>query len=108
VTTYAGGLGATERQREDIALAVSEAVSNAVLHAYADHEVPGDVGVSACMTEGALEVTVCDEGSGIVPRPQSPGLGLGLALMGRMAEQMRLEHHDAESGTRVRMTFAIG
>ena len=42
VVAFAAASGASERQREDIALAVSEALSNAVVHAYAGSESPGD------------------------------------------------------------------
>ena len=37
VLGFASDSGASERQREDIALAVSEALSNAVVHAYVGH-----------------------------------------------------------------------
>ncbi len=108
VVAYAGTNGASERQREDIALAVSEALSNAVLHAYVDHEVAGDVIVDAQIDERVLEVVVEDDGGGMTPRTDSPGLGIGLALIGRLTEQMRIESPDSALGVRVHMTFAIG
>ena len=108
VVAYAGSNGASERQREDIALAVSEALSNAVLHAYVGHERPGDVGVDAWIDERALMVVVCDEGVGMLPRPDSPGLGLGLPLIARMTEHLEVASPDTMPGMRLRMTFAIG
>jgi anti-sigma regulatory factor (Ser/Thr protein kinase) len=108
VVAYAGSNGASERQGEDIALAVSEALSNVVLHAYVGHEVAGDVGVDAWIDERVLEVVVEDGGGGMMPRTDSPGLGLGLALIGRLAEQLRIESPDSTPGVRVHMTFAIG
>ena len=108
VVAYAGSNGASERQREDIALAVSEALSNAVLHAYVGHDSPGDVGVDAWIDERALRVVVCDDGVGMLPRTDSPGLGLGLSLMARMTEHLEVESPDATRGMRLRMTFAIG
>jgi anti-sigma regulatory factor (Ser/Thr protein kinase) len=106
VVEFAGSRGASSGQCATIALAVSEALSNAVLHAYLGHEQPGDVVVVAQMHEAALEVVVCDEGSGMRPRSDSPGAGLGLPLIARLTEQ--LEIRDTTPGMCVRMTFAIG
>lgn len=108
VTSYALHNGASQRQREDIALAVSEAISNAVLHAYVGRDRPGDVNVSAWMQDRCLEVVVSDDGSGLAPRPDSPGLGLGLVLMGQMADQLRFEKPESVPGMRVQMSFSIG
>jgi serine/threonine-protein kinase RsbW len=108
VVAYADSNGASDRQREDIALAVSEALSNAVVHAYAGHDRPGDVGVEAWIGDSVLHVAVSDDGGGMLPRTDSPGLGLGLALMGRITERLELGRHDAMSGVCVRMTFSIG
>lgn len=106
VTDLAARGGATARQREDIALAVSEALTNVVEHAYSEAPVPGVVAVEAALTEGALDVELCDEGAGMPPPADHPVTGLGLALIAQVAD--RLELLDATPGTRVRMTFAIG
>lgn len=98
--------GATERQCQDIALAVSEALTNAVTHAYARHPRPGAVAVHAALDGYALDVVVLDEGVGMAPPSMRPSTGLGLAIIARVTE--RLELSDAAPGTRVRMTFAIG
>jgi len=100
--------GASERQCEDVALAVSEALTNAVVHAYAGRERSGSVVLDARMSGGALEVTICDEGIGMRPRSDSPGLGLGLGLIASTTERYAFEAVDAPAGVRVRMTFAIG
>lgn len=108
VLGFASDSGASERQREDIALAVSEALSNAVIHAYVGHESPGLVAVNVRRRGRWLEVVVCDEGVGMLPRTDSPGLGLGLPLIVRVTEQLELESLDEVPGIRVRMKFAIG
>lgn len=108
VLGFASDSGASERQREDIALAVSEALSNAVVHAYVGHDSPGVVAVNARREGRWLEVVVCDEGIGMLPRTDSPGLGLGLPLIVRVTEGLELESMDAMPGVRVRMKFAIG
>jgi anti-sigma regulatory factor (Ser/Thr protein kinase) len=107
VVEFANGHGASDRQRDDIALAVSEALSNAVLHAYVGHASPGIMRVKACMHEHWLEVVVSDQGVGMLPRADSPGLGIGLALIGRITERLELESRESIPGLRVRMTFAI-
>jgi len=107
VDDYAASGGVDERRREDIALAISEAVSNAVMHAYVGRDEPGEVRVDAWVDDGALHVAVCDDGVGMAPRIDSPGLGRGLALMGRVADRLRLEDSDPPPGVCVRMTFAL-
>jgi anti-sigma regulatory factor (Ser/Thr protein kinase) len=106
IEEFAAGNGASERQRAAIALAVSEAVSNAVVHAYVDRDVPGTVGVQAQVHERSLEVVVCDEGVGMRPRLDSPGLGIGLGMIARLSEKLELA--ETTPGVCVRMTFAIG
>jgi len=108
VLGFASDSGASERQLEDIALAVSEALSNAVVHAYVGHDSPGVVAVNALREGRVLEVVVCDEGIGMLPRTDSPGPGLGLPLIVRVTEGLELESMDAMPGVRVRMKFAIG
>lgn len=108
VVDFAGSSGASDRQREDIALAVSEAVTNAVIHAYAGDAIPGDVAVQAWMQDRSLEVVVCDEGIGMVPRTDSPGLGLGLPLIGQVTQQIGIGGTETLSGVRLHMSFAIG
>lgn len=108
LVAYAASNGASAQQRDDIALAASEALSNVVVHAYAGREDPGDIQVAAWMQDDALHVTVCDQGIGIAPRLDSPGLGLGLAIIGRVCDQLVIENAEGEAGARVRMSFAIG
>jgi anti-sigma regulatory factor (Ser/Thr protein kinase) len=89
----------------DVALAVSEAITNAVLHAYRDGDT-GDVRVVACAEPDRLVVVVRDYGCGMKPNPDSPGLGLGLAVIGRLATELNIERPDEGGGTRLRMCFA--
>lgn len=104
-----GGLGEAfavpEQKLSDVRLAVTEACANVVVHAYPDgHEGPMEV--VASMHDSSLTVLVRDWGRGIRPRPDSPGLGLGLSLIAALAEQVQLGHNDEEH-TEVRMTFAL-
>jgi len=97
--------GGSDSDLEDIAVAVSEALTNVVVHAYVGHPRPGIVAVEARMDRDGLQIVVCDEGIGMQPRPDSPGLGLGLSVIHRVARHVRLE--DGCPGVRVHMTFAI-
>ena len=89
----------------DMKLAVTEACTNAVVHAYTDGE--GPLEVAAYLQDDCLLVVVRDEGRGIVPRTDSPGLGLGLPLIATLAESLELGTDDAQR-TEVRMTFRLG
>jgi len=107
VVRFADASGASRQTREQIALAVSEALSNTVIHAYAGQDRPGPVTVEAWARAGSLVVLVSDEGRGMVPRLDSPGLGIGLPLIAQMCDQLDIDAHDEQPGVRVRMTFAI-
>jgi serine/threonine-protein kinase RsbW len=89
----------------DIRLAVTEACTNVVVHAYPD-DSEGPLEVSATLTDDELTVLVRDEGPGIVPRPDSPGLGLGLPLIASLTEGMQLGHGE-DGRTEVCMTFSL-
>ncbi|HXC44999.1 MAG TPA: ATP-binding protein [Solirubrobacteraceae bacterium] len=111
VVRYAlGGLGEAfavpEPKLSDIRLAVTEACANVVVHAYPDGHY-GPMEVVASKDEEALTVLVRDWGRGIGPRPDSPGLGLGLSLIAALADSVQLGHDDIEH-TEVRMTFLLG
>jgi serine/threonine-protein kinase RsbW len=105
-----GALGETlavdEEVLSDVRLAVTEACSNVVVHAYADDESPGPLEVLATLDDGALTVVVRDEGPGIAPHPDSPGLGLGLPLIASLAESVQLGR-DEQERTEVCMTFLL-
>lgn len=90
----------------DIRLAVTEACTNVVVHAYPDDHNDGQMEVLATMLGDELTVIVRDEGEGIGPRADSPGLGLGLPLIASLAENVQLGR-DEQDRTEVRMTFSL-
>lgn len=104
-----GGLGEAfavpEQKLSDIRLAVTEACANVVVHAYPEDQ-EGSMEILASMGEDELTVLVRDWGRGIRPRPDSPGLGLGLSLIAALAETVQLGHGEQEH-TEVRMTFSL-
>jgi serine/threonine-protein kinase RsbW len=96
--------GASDEVTEAVALAVSETVTNAVVHAYGGQE-RGDVRVS-CQADGErFIVEVADEGSGIWLRQDSPGMGHGLAMVGALAHTLEIAPGADGRGTAVTMGF---
>jgi serine/threonine-protein kinase RsbW len=87
-----------------IALAVTEAATNAVLHAYTAHSEPGEVRAVACAEPAQLVVVVRDWGSGMGPRLDTPGLGLGLPTIATLASSFDVEAAEG-AGTLLRMHF---
>jgi anti-sigma regulatory factor (Ser/Thr protein kinase) len=88
--------------RDAVAGMVSEAVSNSALHAY-----PGGVGrvrVSATITGNELDVVVSDDGVGAAATSENSGLGLGVPLMGDLADGIEVS---AGAGTRVPARFEL-
>jgi len=102
---FAEALSVDEQTLADIKLAVTEACTNVVIHAYEDGE-EGDLEVDASIDDDRLTVVIRDNGRGIVPRPDSPGLGLGLPLIATLAESLELGK-DSGDQTEVRMTFRL-
>jgi serine/threonine-protein kinase RsbW len=98
----AHGIG--RRPREDIALAVSEACSNVVMHAYRHEAAPGPLAVDAYRDDGEFFVVVCDEGIGMAPRTDSPGLGLGLGLIAGLAKRLEIGSRQP-AGAMITMVF---
>jgi anti-sigma regulatory factor (Ser/Thr protein kinase) len=91
---------------DGVALALSEALTNAVLHAYPDARRPGTVEVVAQRhPDDGLQVEVCDDGRGMTPRADSPGAGLGLSIIAQLAERFEVQARPG-GGTRLRMVFA--
>jgi PAS domain S-box-containing protein len=104
VTARAIELGATEELSRDIALAVSEAATNVVVHAFVGTE-PGLLRVIVEPLDGKLAICVIDDGSGLVPRSDSPGIGLGLPTIGQLTESFDIRAGEGDHGTEVRMVF---
>lgn len=105
VCEFATEQGADPSLVSDIALAVTEAATNAVLHAFVDRD-PGTVVTSAETGPDAIIVSVTDDGRGMMPRPDSPGLGLGLPTITQLAASCDIRAGHGDAGTEVRMTFA--
>ena len=90
----------------DMKMAVSEACTNVVVHAYAD--AGGMLEVDMTPDELGVRIDVRDHGTGIRPQvnnaPDVPALGLGLPLIAALSDSFEL-HGSAGEGTEVRMRF---
>jgi anti-sigma regulatory factor (Ser/Thr protein kinase) len=108
---FASRAGASKTVTDGVRLAVSEAVTNAVRHAYPLH--PGEVRVRAQAVADEIEVVVSDDGCGVHRDDAAAhqgttdrGLGFGLALICAVSDQMTLAPRST-GGTDVRMRFSL-
>ena len=97
--------GASDEMTQAVALAVSETVTNAVVHAYEAKE-SGQVRVSCRVDGERFIVEVADQGAGIWLREDSPGLGHGLAMVGALAHTLNIGPGADGRGTAVTMAFS--
>lgn len=107
LTGVALAVGIDGNDLNDISTAATEACNNVVLHAYAG-EGKGPLRVEILLGEEAMEVTVCDEGSGIRPRIPSVhngASGIGVPVIQALARRVEFSSEEGV-GTRVRMQFA--
>lgn len=104
IMALAGAAGLEETVLADVGLAVSEACTNVVVHAYAGRE-PGMFRARAELSERGLEVSIRDGGHGMRPRSDSPGMGLGLPLMASLTTEVAFRPAPG-GGTEILMLFA--
>ena len=101
----ADGLALDGAVLADAKMAVTEACTNAVVHAYDDEA--GRLDVEMFADDHALTVVVRDKGSGIQPRANRTGttaLGLGLPLIAALSDTFEVRGGPG-IGTEVRMSF---
>ena len=106
VGEFASSAGATARALGSIALCVSEATTNVVVHAYRNDDRQGVVEMEAEHDGESLWVRIRDHGHGLRPRLDSPGLGLGLPLISQMSASSEIVSPQ-EGGTEIVMRFEL-
>lgn len=118
VRSLGEALSLEEQSIADIGLAVTEACTNVVLHAYPGDRCDGPLNLHARATRrprGGIElsVSVRDSGRGLaapqahalpVGHPERTGLGVGIRLMRALAKSVSLRS-DHAGCTEVEMTF---
>ncbi len=116
VAAFAAQADPTMDELADIRTAVSEAVTNCIVHAYPD--CIGSVTITAALREdGVLRVVVADKGCGIEDVPQamqpmfttggSERAGLGFAVMESFMDRVKVRSAPGR-GTRVTLEKKLG
>jgi anti-sigma regulatory factor (Ser/Thr protein kinase) len=105
LTAVAAMAGAGGERLEEIRLAVSEALTNAVVHAYRNGD-SGRLHVTAAVASGELWVLIGDDGRGMHARNDSQGLGIGLSLISGLSDDFAIVTR-ASGGTEVQMRFDL-
>jgi serine/threonine-protein kinase RsbW len=103
---FAEALQLGETVVEDIRLAVTEACTNVVRHAY-DGDDPGPLEIVIRPEGERLDVIVTDRGRGIGPSPDTTGPGLGLPLIAAIVHSLEIQHAPS-AGSRLAMSFQCG
>jgi stage II sporulation protein AB (anti-sigma F factor) len=93
-----------EEVRDAIELCVSEAVTNAVVHGYRGRGGRGQL--EASHRDGELCVSIRDDGAGLAPYVDSPGLGLGLPLMANLSARFEVRSRSG-GGTEIVLHFPL-
>jgi anti-sigma regulatory factor (Ser/Thr protein kinase) len=106
IRKFAAAAQATAYALDSIALCVSEAMTNVVVHAYRDMPSQGEIEMEAELVDDSLTVRVSDQGQGLEPRLDSPGLGLGLPLISQFASGSEIVTPE-DGGTEIIMRFDL-
>lgn len=97
--------GGSDATAANVALCVSEAVTNAVIHG-SGRDPSRTVEVIADALDGAVEVVVLDDGPGLAARVRSEGLGLGLGVIAQASARFAIRDR-VPHGTEVWMRFEL-
>lgn len=106
VATFASRAGMDSPALTDVQVAVSDAVTNAILHADADRDGAW-VRVDAEEAGDELVVRVLEPASGSVEQPNCTVLGPRLSMIAALAQGVGLRRCEG-GATELRMHFAIG
>jgi serine/threonine-protein kinase RsbW len=103
-------LSLPRRLIEDMRIAVTEACTNVVRHAYAADEADdaSAMRVALLPAQDGMRVIVEDRGRGLGPTPDARGPGLGLPLIAALTSQLEVSHGADGRGSRIAMSFTPG
>lgn len=104
VAQFAATVGAVPAVVDAVRLTMSETLTNVVVHAYRGE--PGPVCIEYWTQHECLFVVVSDEGEGMLPRADSPGLALGLPMVAQVADDFRVSDRPGR-GTTIAARFSL-
>jgi anti-sigma regulatory factor (Ser/Thr protein kinase) len=104
VLDYLGSVGADSDTCVRALAAVHEACANVVRHAYGPEG--GPLHLNGCLLGSEVEFVISDNGTPVADPNAGPGAGLGLHLMGALADDLDVEG-PGPAGTRVRLSFRL-
>jgi serine/threonine-protein kinase RsbW len=96
-------MGLDEDLLADVRLAVNEACTNVVRHAYTREE--GEMKIEARPVGNSFVVVVHDSGRGLAHASGNPGSGYGLRVAGALSASMEVRRRNA--GTEVKLAFPL-
>ncbi len=116
IAAFAARLDPTLEELNEVRTAVSEAVTNSIIHAYEDDR--GVIKISAYIDERQLTVEIYDSGKGIADiarareplyteKPELERSGIGFTIMENFMDEVRVESVPGE-GTAVKMSKVFG
>ena len=119
VAAFITPLNPTLEELSDVKTAISEAVTNAIIHGYENRNDMNDKVLMDCVLRGdVLEVEIIDQGVGIenvkmaieplyTSRPELDRSGMGFSFMEAFMDNLEV-HSDVDCGTSVKMYKKIG
>ena len=115
VTAFLARLDPTMEELSDVKTAVSEAVTNAIIHGY--ERAPGKIRIHSWIEDNTIWVEIQDQGVGIADiekameplyttRPEMERSGMGFAFMEAFMDELWVDS-EIDKGTTVRMKKKI-
>ncbi|GEO25743.1 anti-sigma F factor [Alicyclobacillus acidoterrestris] len=116
VASFVAQLDPTMEELTELKTAVSEAVTNAIIHGYEDRD--GEVRIECALTDNTVTIVIEDEGVGIpdveearqpmyTSRPELERSGMGMTIMESFVDSLEVESTIGR-GTRVTMIKTFG
>ena len=116
VAAFAAQLDPTIEEISDIKTAVSEAVTNAIIHGYENKR--GLIKIVSKIINKTIEIEISDEGKGIedvllarqplyTSKPELERSGMGFTIMESFMENLEVESNEG-LGTKIKMSKTIG